>query len=300
MVNGYIAWYLFLAGMGGSAFLIGATVDIALRRFRSERLERVSVVTDGGMYLGPVVVMLGLAFLLIDLGSPERAFQVFFVSSTSLLTLGSWAIALFLGSALLSLALSGASDAPLARQAEIVLHGAATLFSVCVIAYSGIYLSLFASVPFLHSALVPLLFVASALSTGMALLLLYGFVMRDRDDTEDGIAWCAEVDLALVAVEGVLLALFLALAWAQGGIARVSVEALVSGAWAELFWFGVVAIGIVVPLSAEVLHVVRSWPLAFAVGAGCSIVGGLCLRYALLLAAIRVNSLDMSAVTFWG
>ena len=66
MVNSFIAWYLFLAGMGAGAFFISAVVEAA------------ATVTDGGMYLGPATVGLGLVFLLADLGYPERSFQVFF------------------------------------------------------------------------------------------------------------------------------------------------------------------------------------------------------------------------------
>ena len=86
MVNSFIAWYLFLAGMGGGAFLTGAVVDILLRFSDDPRLERVGAVTDGGLILGPATVVLGAVFLLADLGSPERAFQVFFTPSTSLLS----------------------------------------------------------------------------------------------------------------------------------------------------------------------------------------------------------------------
>lgn len=31
MVNSFIAWYLFLAGMGAGAFFISAVVDLSLR-----------------------------------------------------------------------------------------------------------------------------------------------------------------------------------------------------------------------------------------------------------------------------
>ena len=93
MVSSFIAWYLFLAGMGAGAFFVSAVVDLTLRVKTSPRLETLSAITDGGMLLGPAAVVLGSVFLLCDLGAPERAFQVFFTPSTSILTIGSWCIA---------------------------------------------------------------------------------------------------------------------------------------------------------------------------------------------------------------
>ena len=300
MVNSFIAWYLFLAGMGGGAFLIGATVDILLRFRDDARLDRISAVTDGGLILGPAAVVLGAVFLLADLGSPERAFQVFFTPSTSLLTLGSWAIALFCACSIGALLVGGMVETTVSRVAEAVLHGLATLAACCVILYSGVYLSTFPTVPFLHNPIVPVLFVVSALSTGMALLLIFGFVMRDHEDVSEGMASCVSIDLGLLAAEVIVLGVFLWTAVGSGEASAESVCTLVSGGQAGLFWFGVVAVGIVVPVILEVLHLRGADLVTLVAAAGCVTVGGLCLRYALLLASVRFSAIDMSAVAFWG
>ena len=55
MVSIYIALYLFLAGTGAGAFLIGAVVDMVLRfrpRAAGGWFARVSAVTDAGLILG--------------------------------------------------------------------------------------------------------------------------------------------------------------------------------------------------------------------------------------------------------
>ena len=133
MVNSFIAWYLFLAGMGAGAFFISAVVDLSLRRWSPAWLEAAATVTDGGMYLGPATVGLGLVFLLADLGYPERSFQVFFTPSTSLLTLGSWAIVAFIGCSVLALLVGGLLETPLMRRLETALQVLATLFAAFVI-----------------------------------------------------------------------------------------------------------------------------------------------------------------------
>lgn len=299
MVNSFIAWYLFLAGMGAGAFFISAVVDLSLRRWNPPWLEAASTVTDGGMYLGPATVVLGLVFLLADLGYPERSFQVFFTPSTSLLTLGSWAIVAFVGCSVLALLVGGLLETPLVRGLETVLQVLAALFSTVVILYSGVYLSAFPSVPFLNNPLVPVIFVLSALSTGMGMLLVFGFVTRDGEGTAAGVPLCLRADSLVLAVKAA--ALVALLLWAHFGYPEIlSVDALLTGRWAGLFWLGVVGAGILAPAAAEVWCAWRPRSIAYVVGAGAAIAGGLCLRYAFLLAAVRFSAVTGGAVTFWG
>lgn len=299
MVNSFIAWYLFLAGMGAGAFFISAVVDLALRRASPPWLEAAATVTDGGMYLGPATVVLGLVFLLADLGYPERSFQVFFTASTSLLTLGSWAIVVFLGCSVSALLVGGLLETPVVRRLETMLQVLAAVFAAAVILYSGVYLSAFPSVPFLNNPLVPVTFVLSALSTGMGMLLLFGFVTRDGEDTAAGIPLCLRADGMVIAAKAVALATLLA--WAHFGYPEaLSVDALVVGQWAGLFWLGVVGAGVAVPAAAELWCAWHPRSLAYVAGAAASIGGGLCLRYAFLLAAMRFSAVTGGAVTFWG
>ena len=95
MVSSYIAWYLFLAGAGGGAFLLGSFVDFALRVSNRSWLRGASAVTDAGLLAGPVLVALGTVFLALDLGAPDQAFRLFLTPSGSLLSAGAWALALF-------------------------------------------------------------------------------------------------------------------------------------------------------------------------------------------------------------
>ncbi|MEC4295737.1 NrfD/PsrC family molybdoenzyme membrane anchor subunit [Adlercreutzia shanghongiae] len=299
MVNSFIAWYLFLAGMGAGAFFVSAVVDLSLRRWSPAWLEAAATVTDGGMYLGPATVGLGLVFLLADLGYPERSFQVFFTPSTSLLTLGSWAIVAFVGCSALALLVGGLLETPVMRRIEFALQVLATLFAVFVILYSGVYLSAFPTVPFLNNTLVPVIFTLSALSTGMGMLLVFGFVTRDGEDVAPGVSVCLRVDGVVIALKAITLAVLLL--WALASYPeRLSAESLVVGCWAGLFWLGVVGAGIVVPAATELWCARRPHSLSYVVGAAAAIVGGLCLRYAFLLAAVRFSVVTGGAVTFWG
>lgn len=103
MASAYIAWYLFFAGAGAGAFAIASVVDFALRLAPRPHLLKISPITDAGMVLGPIMVAVGCVFLLLDLGDPSIAFNVF-LRPSSILGFGSWAIVLFCLFAALSLA----------------------------------------------------------------------------------------------------------------------------------------------------------------------------------------------------
>ena len=77
MASAYIAWYLFFAGAGAGAFAIASVVDCALRLAARPRLLKISPITDAGMVLGPIMLAVGCVFLLLDLGDPSIAFNVF-------------------------------------------------------------------------------------------------------------------------------------------------------------------------------------------------------------------------------
>jgi len=139
----------------------------------------------------------------------------------------------------------------------------------------------------------------SALSTGMGMLLIFGFVTRDGEDVAPGVSICLRADGITVALKAIALAALLL--WAHMSYPEsLSAEALAIGRLAGLFWCGVVGAGIVVPVATELWCVRRPHSLSYVVGAGAAIAGGLCLRYAFLLAAVRFSAVTGGAVTFWG
>ena len=312
MVSAYIALYLFLAGTGGGAFLIGSFVDMALRFCpRWEWGARVSPATDAGLVLGPVLVAASALFLVLDLGVPEKALSLFLVSTPSLISTGAWSIAAFciVSAAALLLGVLAGDDGDLEgerlggrvllRVGEFACSVMATALALVVIIYSGVFLSMYPSLPFLHTPLVPILFVASALACGLAGLVLTAFFRQSESSMQEALESLLLIDVVLVVVEATALAAFLVASCLSGGPSLGAVQLLTSGRLAMLFWIGVVVLGLVVPLSVDV--VCRRTPAfaAFALGAGCTLVGGLCLRLSLLMATERFNLAFMSALGFW-
>ena len=313
MVSIYIALYLFLAGAGAGAFLIGAVVDMILR-FRSHWgwFVRVSVVTDAGLVLGPVLVAASALFLVLDLGVPERALYLFLVSTPSLLSLGAWAIVAFCASSVSALvlgALAGDDEDDLdgeytsgrivLRVCEFACSVIATGLALFVIVYSGVFLSMYPSLPFLHTAWIPVLFVASALACGLAALMATAFFRQTTPDMPAALNALLPVDAVLVAVEAAALTAFLVTSYLSEPAVLSAAQLLTSGRLLPLFWIGVVALGLVVPFSVDVVCRRSPASVAVALGAACTLAGGLCLRVALLMATERFNLAFMSALGFW-
>jgi len=71
-----IAAYLFLAGVGGGAYLTGVIVDF----FGGSDWMLVSKI---GVFLGVPCVLIGTLFLLADLGNPKHVWRVWMKPKTS-------------------------------------------------------------------------------------------------------------------------------------------------------------------------------------------------------------------------
>lgn len=137
------------------------------------------------MILGPIMVVVGCVFLLLDLGDPSIAFNVF-LRPSSILGFGSWAIALFCLFAVLSLAFGLMPHCRASKLIEPLSQFLAMVLSLVVILYSGVFYSLFPSVPFLNTPLVPALFTASAFSSAAGLLVVVGFFGQTHEGVLEG------------------------------------------------------------------------------------------------------------------
>ena len=299
MASAYIAWYLFFAGAGAGAFAIASVVDFALRLGPRPRLLKISPITDIGMVLGPIMVAVGCAFLLLDLGDPSIAFNVF-LRPSSILGFGSWAIVLFCLFAALSLVFGLMPHCRASKLIEPLSQFLAMVLSFAVILYSGVFYSLFPSVPFLNTPLVPALFTASAFSSGAGLLVVVGFFRQTCEGVLDGMNGLSAIDATIVLVEILLLTALLArpVLFSESD-ASLSAFALLFGDLSLLFWVGVVIVGCIVPLVVDLMCFARLRPTVLCIGGISALVGGVCLRFCILMAASRFAIGFVVAQPFW-
>jgi len=141
--------------------------------------------------------------------------------------------------------------------------------------YTGILLSTFAARPFWNSSLLGPLFLVSGLSAAAAFAHL---VARHADERER----LARSDNAFLAVELLLLCLYLIGLLSGPQSSADAARLVIGGPFTAAFWVFVVGLGILLPLiiqSLAVSHRIRHTPLAplFVLG------GGLALRFVIVM-----------------
>jgi len=277
-------WHLWHAlwfctmGLGAALFL--------LRQFFS--IEDAGTIWGMSLpdVLGIVLVAVGGLILIADLGRPLRILNALRKPGRSWIARGGIADFAFIGLGILyvlpglfpGLPWSDAvfADAGPGTRVLIVLMA---LMAVLIAVYPGLLFFESLAVPFWASALVPLLFFAYAIMSGMALM----FALTSG---AHALAW--GLGLSLVAS---LLLTWLYLHTIVRNAPTAAKEArrrLTSGRWAWLFWLTIV-VGQLVPLVlllAGLSSTAAHWVIAVLV-----LAGAFCLRYVQLLAGLLKSPL---------
>ena len=127
----------------------------------------------------------------------------------------------------------------------------------------------------------------SSLSTGIMAVDLVATLAR-RAPPSTLAAW-RSADLVLLALEAIVIALYLALAHATVA-ARASTALVTRGALARRFWVGVVAAGLAVPFVVQLAEVSGALPASAAwtaLSSGAGLAGGFLLRQIVIAGGVK-------------
>ncbi|WP_169301837.1 NrfD/PsrC family molybdoenzyme membrane anchor subunit [Parvibacter caecicola] len=310
--------YLFLGGTGAGGCMVVALLSLLIARCDlAAALQAQFRSGEGRLFrslLSPLLVvslgalLLGVACLLADLGQPARVLLLAFSGKVTHLTVGAWALTLCsVAAAWLLLVWRGvvAASPSLFRAANGILLALALV----VAAYTGLLLSSLTAVPLWNNAVLPALFVASALSCGFALAAGLASVSEVARTFATTLRRLQIADMAVIAIEALLLVAWLA--WAPstdatptGQAAAQSAAQLLHGSLAPLFWGGFAAVGLLLPFCVEAVAAVVSAPrpdgagasslrretwsrVSLVTAAGSVLVGGFLLRYLVVTAALQ-------------
>lgn len=300
------ALYLFLGGLSAGAFL---TVSILRLAKPGEFYKTVR----GGVWVAAAALALGLLALISEVEKPFQAMMLWrsFVNGSSWMAIGAWLLLVsfivFVLSALFTtdkVAEALRLKEEPRRKANKVLAIVGIPCSVAVAGYTGILLSMAPAVPLWDTWLLPALFTASALDTGVAAVMLFA-VIAERDEGAPAMRRVLELAvICLVALEAIALIAFVASRSGAGDAAASSVNILTGGALQVPFWGLFVAVGLVVPLAAALIQVLAAkrfdnelMRVAIPVGgSACALVGGLTLRFLILLAGVHAALASPAAV----
>jgi len=293
-----IAIYLYLAGMGAGAYIIGSFLGwlgYSLASARSLVLFGVPLTLTHAAFLwGPILVATGAPFLILDLGKKHKFFSACLNPRTSWVARGFIILSTFIVLGLVILAVSVLSPGESKPQSVLwfVLEGISVLFAFATAIYTGVLLKSMRYTPIWNTPFLPTLFLVSALSTGSMVIVLsvmsYGLFASSGDSLLPLIHGVIRVEQILILMEGLVLAVYLWAVYRKRDQGKGSVHLLLFGDLKWLFWGGIVALGFFFPIILEVLYSrLPGYPILLVLTGVFLLCGGFFLRSGVLAAGIK-------------
>ena len=295
-----VAAYLFCAGTGAGGAFLAATGELLLRSDAVSRklLLRPSAGRKGAsrafvvVYLASLVLLvLGMLCLVFDLGRPDFALKLFFRPTPTLMTFGSYSLALLalglVGTvAFRMLAPQRGQRGATVSKVYAVLCAAVAILSAGVMTYAGLLLGQVDGVPIYNTPWLAVLFVVSALAGGLAIVMgsLVVTAGSSRAVQRQVQAATARLDAAIIAAEAAVTAVYLC-SVALGPAGAAALQPLAWGAQSGLFWGGFAVGGLVIPFVLDLVQLRGDAPRwACGLAAAAILLGALALRFALIQA----------------
>ena len=306
MTWGAPIWFdLWLAGMAGGAYFAGFLAD-RLIGGGNRKLLRLAT------YLGIPLAVIGVILLVVDLGQPIRFWHLLAeFNLASAMSMGTWILLVWVGIAVIMAILWWAEQflseeaARNLRSLTGLLAWIDVVFAVFLMAYTGALLAVSNQPLWAGTVLLPSLFVASAISTGVAILIITALIataitkggrtelklaINQLTGTTDWAIPSRTVGQLAKTLAGVILIELVALIgyaiW-LGTSAMVgageALKLLTTGALAAPFWIGAVLLALLVPFGLlaayrrKELETKAVWR-AIVTSSVCVILGGLILR----------------------
>lgn len=296
-----IAIYLFLLGISSGA------VQLAIAYKRSNKLENLSQnwIIRSGVILGSVPTLIGLTLLIFHLTRPWTFWKLMFnYQFNSVMSMGVmlfqiymlflviWGVVIFKKEieALINrfmpklqfvMKLIGLAER-ITSPVEVILFILAAVLG----AYTGFLLSALISYPMLNNPVLPALFLASGTSSGIAatflIILIAGKLKGDSHESH----FIHKFEVPIMVTElGLIVCFFVGLHFG-GGQKTVALHNALSGFWGAIFWVGVLIIGILIPLIANMfvndrLKYNRNFIILVSI---FDLIGVFCLRFFILYA----------------
>ena len=262
-----IAVYLFLAGMSAGAVMIA----LYLRRKVIEGDPANNGILKAMAWLAPFGIISGLTILIFHLTKPLEFWKIMiYFNMNSVMSMGVilfqvYMIVLFIWIGILfrHQIINFAEGKLPSKLLDFVdgfliksgkYNNAIELFlgflAVVLAAYTGFLLSALKTYPMLNNPVLPILFLFSSLSSGAAACLMFGILVFKESATSPSVSWVHSFERPVVLFElFVLVTFFTGLIFSGGQNEVAAWNAIGGGFWSNWFWFGVVLVGMLLPLT---------------------------------------------------
>jgi molybdopterin-containing oxidoreductase family membrane subunit len=303
----YILFFMFFVGLSAGGLIVASAGRLfGVKAFKP--ITRLAVLE------ATVAVLLAATFILPDLGRPERMLNIFLYPNLTspmiwditivivYMAMSAFYVWLYARADLARrgsrLAMgTGTSERTMAREervkgamAWVALPAAILLHSITAWIF-GLQISR----GFWYSSIMAPLFIASALVSGLGLVILLALVLRRLGRLhfgDDLVALLGGLLGTFIAVEGFLvLAEYLTASYPGAPEADVFARMLV-GPYAPLFWFEI-GVGLVVPFVILAIRPLRRNPVWVATAAGIGIVGIFVHRLNLVLNGLSYANIQL-------
>ncbi|GAM58432.1 nrfD protein [Vibrio ishigakensis] len=257
-----IAIYLFLAGMSAGAVIVG----LYLKRKVIEGDASQNGIMKAIAWLAPFGIIVGLLILIFHLTKPLDFWKIMiYYNPTSVMSMGVILFQVYMAVLFVWIGI-------IFREVIVGFLGGKLSFvdgllqwfkryengielflgflAIALAAYTGFLLSALKTYPMLNNPVLPILFLFSSLSSGAAACLMFGILVFKEDVHSSSVAWIHGFERPVVMFElFVLVTFFTGLIFAGGQHEAAAWNAIGGGFWSNWFWFGVIGLGMLLPLA---------------------------------------------------
>jgi len=243
-----VATYFFLGGLAAGAFLFSVVANYWKKELQP--LAKAPAVA------APIILAIGMLFLLLDLGQPFRSFRLF--TSFNPRSALSWGVWFLNGFFVMSVAYAWQLLKGRASSSR-KLACAGVPFALLVATYTGVLLTQSPGRALWHTPLLPVLFLNGALISGFAaaILLSAGKAIELRAKAGRLLAGLILLELGLIAIELIVLL-------NAGGESVATAKGLFSGSHGFLFLGVEIVLGAIIPICILLLSKARFTTQALA------------------------------------
>lgn len=263
----YVPWGLWVAlyfhgvGVAGGAFAVGALGYLAdWPGFRNGPVLRMTIV------LSVACILPAFLGVLLDLGHMERATRIFTSPSfISMMTFNAW---MYMAYMVITAAIWWLSFRPDSGWIKPLICLAA-LFSVMFPSQSGAFFGVVDAKPYWHSALLPMMFLTSAIAAGSATLLVVRSLHRGLPGHDSAMTRLRTIVLVAVGVYFLFeFAEFSIVLWNPTAHAP-ALELVLFGPYWWVFWIVHLAVGGLLVMALLALRSPMAWTLGALLAAVC-------------------------------
>ncbi|MFQ5820782.1 MAG: NrfD/PsrC family molybdoenzyme membrane anchor subunit [Candidatus Heimdallarchaeota archaeon] len=284
-----VALALFFGGLGGGSFIISSITNLIAPNL-------IEVVVFGSI-VGVISTVLCIFFFVADTGHPERSYRLFLNIRSSVISFGSTVLLLIIPLGIFYASFFLPELFPSIKQLtpwydyvkplvglRKVLNLIMFILGISLVAYTGFVLGVARTNAFWETPLLPILFLASGISTtlatiGMSLTIFYPDRVEIIHKMGIAVLYILILELCINVLD------IYRMLHESREEAVISARGLTRGVLKNLFWIGFIGIGLLLPITViTLLEFIGFNQLLVMVAMGLVIIGGIVMRYLIVIA----------------